>query len=143
MSSFKIREVYLVDDDAIVRMVASKILRSINFQKTISTFENGQMAINEITRKAQNNEFEESGEQILLLLDINMPVMDGWEFLEEFSKLDPKIKQTFLISMITSSIDSNDRIRAFSFPEVLDYITKPLSGKHITDFLIRHNLYED
>jgi CheY-like chemotaxis protein len=143
MGSFKIREVYLVDDDAIVRMVASKILRGIEFKNTISVFENGQLAINEITKKAQNNEFEDSGEQILLLLDINMPVMDAWGFLDEFSKLDPKIKSMFLISIITSSIDSNDRTRAFSYPEVLDYITKPLSGKHITDFLIKHKLYSD
>ncbi|MBA4300901.1 Response regulator receiver domain-containing protein [Algoriphagus alkaliphilus] len=143
MSSFKIKEVYLVDDDAIVRMVASKILRNIDFDRTISIFENGQKAMDEICEKVSNNEFEDTGEQILLLLDINMPVMDAWEFLDEFTKLDPKIKKLFLISIITSSIDSNDRIKAFSYPEVLDYITKPLSGKHIIDFLKKHKLYED
>jgi CheY-like chemotaxis protein len=143
MGSFKIKEVYLVDDDAIVRMVVSKILRNIDFDRTITVFENGQKAFDEIIKKASNRELEDTGGQILVLLDINMPVMNAWGLLDEFAKLDPKIKKLFLISIITSSIDSNDRIKAFSYPEVLDYITKPLSGKHITDFLKKHKLYED
>lgn len=143
MGSFNIKEVYLVDDDAIVRMVVGKILRNIDFDKTISIFENGQKAFDEIFQKTSDKGFDDMGERILVLLDINMPVMDAWGFLDEFTKLDPKIKKLFLISIITSSIDSSDRIKAFSYPEVLDYITKPLSGKHITDFLKKHKLYED
>ncbi|WP_332912745.1 hypothetical protein [Algoriphagus boritolerans] len=51
MSLFKVKEVYLVDDDAIVRMVASRILRSIEFKNTISAFENGKLAIDMISKK--------------------------------------------------------------------------------------------
>lgn len=143
MSLFKIKEVYLVDDDAIVRLVASKIFKNINFQNPIHSFENGKEAIQEIERKAAVNQSEITGEKILLLLDINMPIMDAWAFLDEFKELDQRIKKNFLITIITSSIDSNDSMKAFSYQEVSDYITKPLSGKHILDFLKKHNLYEE
>jgi CheY-like chemotaxis protein len=72
-----------------------------------------------------------------------MPVMDAWEFLDEFSQLDQEVKDHFLISIITSSIDSSDQKKAYSYPDVKDFITKPLSGKHVTDFLSRHGLYKD
>lgn len=143
MSSFKVKEVYLVDDDAIVRMVASRILRSIEYKNTISAFENGKLAIDMISEKIALNEYDYVDEQILILLDINMPIMDAWGFLDEFKKFDQKIKKHFLISIITSSIDTSDKTKAFSYTEVADYITKPLTGKHILDFLKKHNLYED
>ncbi|MFN3996518.1 two-component system response regulator [Algoriphagus sp.] len=143
MSAFKIREVYLVDDDAIVRMVAGKILKNIEFKNPIFGFENGKIAIEEITRKVSENGLEFFSEKILLLLDINMPVMDAWAFLDEFKKFDQEIKKHFLISIITSSIDTSDKVKAFSYKEVSDYITKPLTGKHILEFLTKHNLYEE
>lgn len=130
-----------MDDDAIVRMVAIKILKSIDFKEVISSFENGQLAIEEIQKRFLTDGSPITGDPILLLLDINMPVLDAWGFLDEFVKLSPDIKKHFLIAIITSSIDTNDRIRAFSYEEVLDYITKPLSGKHLTDFLSKHHLY--
>jgi CheY-like chemotaxis protein len=141
MSLFKIKEIFLVDDDAIVRMVASKILKSIEFKNPISGFENGKLAMDEITRKIDENDFEFNDDKILLLVDINMPIMDGWAFLDEFKKLDPEVKKHFLISIITSSIDTGDKIKALSYTEVSDYITKPLSGQHILEFLSKHDLY--
>lgn len=143
MSLFKVKEVYLVDDDAIIRMVASKILKSIEFKNPIYGFENGQIALDEISKKIAANEFEFTDEKILLLLDINMPIMDSWAFLDKFKKFNQEIKEHFIISIITSSIDTSDKEKAFSYPEVSDYITKPLTGKHILDFLAKHNLYEE
>lgn len=143
MGIFKIGEVFLVDDDAIVKMVASKILRNIGFEKTISQFENGQSALIEIQKRITDQTLIQQAQPILLLLDINMPVMDAWGFLNEFSQLSQDIRSNFLISIITSSIDSQDRKMAFSYPDVKDYITKPISGKHVTDFLTRHELYTE
>lgn len=143
MGTFKIREVFLIDDDAIVKMVASKILKSIGYDKKISPFENGLAAIQEIKHRITNHDLEGLAEPTLILLDINMPVMDAWGFLDEFTQLDQSAKDHFLISIITSSIDSQDRQMAFSYPDVKDYITKPISGKHVTDFLTKHGLYEE
>ena len=141
MSIFRIQEVFLVDDDSIVRMVATKILKSIDFNHAISSFENGQLAIEEVAKRFASNESTDTEDKILLLLDINMPVLDAWGFLDEFAEFSTDIKKHFLIAIITSSIDTNDRIKAFSYSEVLDYITKPLSAKHLTDFLTKHELY--
>lgn len=143
MGAFKIGEVFLIDDDAIVKMVASKILRSIGFDKKISSFDNGLLAIQEIKHRISSKELDGLAEPVLILLDINMPVMDAWGFLNEFTQLDTGVKKHFLLSIITSSIDSQDRQMAFSYQDVKDYITKPISGKHVTDFLTKHGLYEE
>jgi CheY-like chemotaxis protein len=63
----------------------------------------------------------------LLLLDINMPVLDGWMFLEEYSVLKEKIKKNIHIFMISSSIDSNDIARAKQNKNIVDYLMKPIT----------------
>jgi CheY-like chemotaxis protein len=143
MPKFKISEVFIIDDDAVVRMVASKILKLIGFQGKVSQLENGRDSLHEIQKRIENQTINLPAEPILILLDINMPVLDAWGFLDEFSLLEKSVKDHFLITIITSSIDSEDRLKAFSYSEVSDYITKPLSGKHVTDFLGKHNLYEE
>ncbi len=143
MGKFKISEIMFVDDDAIVRLVGSKILKSIEFDKKISHFENGQKAIDDIQERIQTNNFPSEDCPIMILLDINMPTMDAWGFLDAFQDFDHEIKKYFLISIITSSIDSSDKTRAFLYPDVMDYIQKPLSGKHVIDFLSRHHLYSE
>jgi|SRR5690606_40117505 len=141
MGNFRIEEVVLVDDDAIVRMVITKILRSVDFGGTVTPFENGRLAINAIQARFASGEDVQSSARILLLLDINMPVLDAWGFLDEFVLLNPEIRNRFLVAIVTSSIDTQDRVKASTYPDVLDYITKPLSGKYLTDFLTNHDLY--
>ena len=143
MGKFKISEIMFVDDDAIVRLVGSKILKSIDFEKKISHFENGKEAIDHIQERIHSGKLDELESPIMILLDINMPTMDAWGFLDAFQDFDYEFKKHFLISIITSSIDSSDKTRAFLYPDVLDYIQKPLSGKHVIDFLSRHHLYSE
>jgi CheY-like chemotaxis protein len=142
VGSFLIQEIMVVDDDPIVRTVATKILKGIDFNGTISSFENGRLAIDEIQRRIAGKKSIPNNDRTLLLLDINMPIMDAWGFLDIFSSLDQKVKEHFYVVIITSSIDSNDRLKAFTYPDVIDYINKPMSGKHITDFLNKHHLLE-
>jgi CheY-like chemotaxis protein len=140
MKDFHIEEVMLVDDDAIVRMVTTKILRGIDFGGAMTSFENGGVAMDAIkTRFASGNAVGRTA-GILVLLDINMPVLDGWGFLDEFIQLSREIKSKFLVVIVTSSVDAHDRVKAFSYPEVLDYITKPLSSKQLVEFITKHRL---
>jgi CheY-like chemotaxis protein len=143
MSDYEFSEIFLVDDDSIVRLVSSKILKSIGFENPVSLFENGQKVLSEITKRKTDQWDEMGPAPILLFLDIHMPVMDAWAFLEEFALLDQKIKDRYFLAIITSSIDVNDQRRAFSFPCVKDYINKPLSGKQVLEFLSKHGLYEE
>lgn len=143
MGEFKIEEIILVDDDTIVRLVVERILRCIGYTGKIFPFVNGFEAIESVKNQVETDSFTFSDNRKLILLDINMPIMNGWGFLNEFSKLPPQVKSEFIVSMITGSISEEDKSKAFSFPEVKDYIQKPLSEKYVLDFLSKFDLYEE
>ena len=71
----------------------------------------------------------------ILLLDINMPIWSGWDFVEHFDKLDEKIKNRFRIYMLSSSIDNNDKQRAMENRNVVAYIEKPLTKEKVFSLL--------
>ncbi|MDF2157053.1 response regulator [Algoriphagus sp. CAU 1675] len=141
MEEFLISEVMFVEDDLIVKKVGSILFRTIGYTKTISLYDNGSHAIQEIQRRIEEKQFENLELPILLLLDINMPVMNSWDFLTEYASLDQSVKKRFRIAIITSSINPEDEVKAYSFPDVLDYIQKPLSPEYLKDFLIRHKFF--
>lgn len=70
---------------------------------------------------------------VLILLDINMPDMNGFLFLEEFAKLPPPIQDDSTIVMLSTSLNADDRARAENDPHVAKYLTKPLTIAKITD----------
>lgn len=142
MAEYKVQEIIMIDDDSIVRMVGKRILKNLDFLSPVTQFENGLQGIEYIKEKISKKELT-AGQPILILLDINMPIMDGWGFLDAFKELEVEDKNHFAISIITSSIDSSDRAKAFSYEEVLDYIQKPLAAKDLLDFLKKHDLMED
>ncbi len=116
--------IYIIDDDPIVTFGLKKMLGSLTECKNIHSFENGKLALESIIQKL------ESKQEIpdVIFLDINMPIMDGWGFLEAFHKL--KIKKRIRINIITSSIDPSDyqkweRIRQKTV-HFLDYKNKPI-----------------
>jgi CheY-like chemotaxis protein len=78
---------------------------------------------------------EEGVSMNILLLDINMPIWSGWDFVEHFDKLDEKIKKRFRIYMLSSSIDNNDKQRAMENKNVIDYIEKPLTKEKVFSLL--------
>ena len=80
-------------------------------------------------------EYSNTDNPTVLLLDINMPTWSGWDFLDNFEKLDEKIKKQFKIYMLSSSIDTNDKQRAKENKNVVNYIEKPLSEKTVLSIL--------
>jgi len=73
----------------------------------------------------------------ILLLDINMPICDGWKFLEGFSKLSEDQKSGIQIYIVTSSIDPKDQLRAKQHPDVQEFISKPINVDFLEDVLAR------
>lgn len=140
MSRFKFDKVTIVDDDIVVKILMVKILRNIGFEGEIRQFENGEKALQEIQNLDRG--LAQNGIN-LILLDINMPVMDGWEFLNGIISFPESWKKNQFIAMITSSIDSTDKKKATGFTEVRDFIQKPISIKLLKDFLISHDLFEE
>jgi len=99
----KINTICIIDDDPITVFGIKKMLNAIGVAEEIKTYVNGKQAIDEITAMFENN--EEIPE--VIFLDINMPIMDGWQFLEKFIALP--IKKKIKINVVTSSIDPYDK----------------------------------
>ena len=111
-------QVIVVDDDEIVLLVQKKMLQRCSITSHPISFKNGQEALETIKR---NN-----GKNFLILLDINMPVMNGWEFLEKLESLNLKTK--VYVIMVTSTIVDDDKIKADNFEMVLGFIEKPITN---------------
>jgi len=124
----KFNDVFVVDDDKIFHFIIKKLLVNNNINVSPSFFENGLLAIEGIKSKIEKGESPPD----LILLDINMPVLDGWQFLEEFKVLKEAIKKEIIIYIVSSSDNNVDRERANDFKnEVKNYYLKPMSVEDI------------
>ena len=74
----------------------------------------------------------------LIFLDLNMPVMDGWEFLMEYKKLEATMKSQILVVLLTSSLNPDDRDRASKIKEVNEYLNKPLELDVLEDLMRKY-----
>lgn len=127
----RIETVFVVDDDPITVFGIKKMLDTLGLCKTIITHSNGKKALDGIKdRIASDLEVPE-----VIFLDINMPVMDGWQFLEEFLAIP--LQKTVRINVLTSSIDPLDRQNWESFRvrthHFIDFINKPLRFRDIEE----------
>ena len=119
----KIDTLCLVDDDSIFQFLTSEVIKSTDLVDRIELFSNGYEAI-EFLKSVQDRS-EELPE--VIFLDLFMPVMDGWNFLEEYILLKPKLTKKITIYIVSSSIDPVDIKRAKAITEVTDYIIKPIT----------------
>lgn len=118
-----------VDDDPITLMLCKMVISKSSFSKEIITAQNGEEALNYFDNLKLNN----LGEKInnyptLVFLDLNMPVMDGWDFLDHFSKEEYTsfFKDTKVI-VLSSTIDPADINKSKTYPMVIDFISKPIT----------------
>jgi len=112
----------IVDDDEIYTYGLKKLLLYKDFSEKIIIFSNGQKAINFLAKVVDLPDEQPD----ILLLDINMPVMDGWQFLDEFLKIKPAFSHPITIFMLSSSVDERDINRARTYEEVYEYFIKPV-----------------
>ena len=122
--------VLLVDDDEINNFISIKLIKKALLNTEIMACLNGKFAIDQLV-DIQRNDPAKLPDYILL--DINMPIMNGWEFLDEYKRLniDPLSKTKIFI--ISSSVFSNDINKARSYPLVKDFISKPLNVDKIVE----------
>ena len=119
----------IVDDDKIYTFLVKKAIEQTNLVNTIKVFENGLDAINFLKENAANQDTLPE----ILLLDLSMPIMDGWEFLEEYILLSPKLDRKITIYIISSSISPYDIDKAKSISIVTDFIIKPISKEKLIE----------
>ncbi|CAD5268671.1 MULTISPECIES: response regulator [unclassified Imperialibacter] len=121
--------IILVDDDEISNFLSISLIRKIDPEIEIIPFKNGKEALDYL-----KNEGLSKRKSNLILLDIRMPVMNGFEFLEEIRNTNLKIKDSMRVVMLSSSDNPRDLEKAKSF-EVLGYINKPLKEESISTYL--------
>ena len=108
----------IVDDDDIFNMLSRKMIQKCGFDPEPKTFLNGRLA-SEFLKMDYNKD-----QTYVVFLDINMPVMDGWEFLESIEAFANP--DNMLIFMVTSSTDEEDINKANSNKYILKYLSKPV-----------------
>lgn len=117
-------KILCIDDDPIALMLCKMVINKSLFASEIITTKNGQEALNYFKILKENKEKQPQ----LILLDLNMPVMDGWEFLEYFSTDNyANYNTTVKIIILSSTIDPEDLEKAKKYPIVLEFLSKPIS----------------
>lgn len=121
----------LVDDDPIFQFTATRLIESANLANGIFHFENGNEALEYLLKHSSDKDKLPD----YLFLDINMPLMDGWMFLEEFQKVKSTLAKEFALYMVSSSIDPRDISRAKEFNDVKDFVIKPVTVERFSELL--------
>ncbi len=121
----------LIDDDKIFQFTAQKILQATSLTSTILQFENAPAALEYLKENAKQPALLPD----FIFLDINMPQIDGWMFLEDFESIKTVFQKSMVIYMVSSSIDPSDIRRARRNANVKDYVTKPLTREKFIELL--------
>lgn len=121
-----IKKVYLIDDDEINNFICANILKKISFSHDVVAFESGTEALEALKTTLLLGECDQIPD--VIFLDINMPIMNGWDFLEEYKLLKNQINKTVSLFMLSSSIYQADVEKSKQYGEVVDFVTKPLNA---------------
>lgn len=123
----KVELACIIDDDKIYVNLVKKIIEIKKLSKNLLIFKNGMEALDHFKLILENATEEKLPD--IIFLDINMPIMDGWEFLNEFIKIKNNFEKKITLYVVSSSIDPRDLERAKSFNLVTDYLIKPIELK--------------
>lgn len=123
--------VCLIDDDRIYQFAAKKVLEATKLTRQILSFTNGQEALAFI----KSNSTNETQLPDVIFLDINMPILDGWQFLHQLKPLLVNLPKQFRIIMVSSSVDDYDIKKAKEFDWVSGYVVKPINKEKFQQLL--------
>lgn len=122
--------VLLIEDDPATQMLNKIYIQRALFAKNIYQAYNGNEAL-QIYEKIQNGELPIESLPQVVLLDLNMPIMDGWEFLSVFLSIYPSFAEKTKIFILSSSVNPEDMSKALTFKNITMYLTKPFDEKQI------------
>lgn len=123
-----LNQILCVDDDPITLMLCKKVITNASFTNEIITFQNGEELLNHFNIiKASQIEDKPILHPQLIFLDLNMPVMGGWEFLDHFISAEFSEFNTVKVIVLSSTIDPEDFEKSKKYPMVIDFLSKPIS----------------
>jgi len=120
--------ILFIDDDPITLMLCKMVTKKASFSNEIATSKNGEEALqyfDTLKEIGPNNELKKQPQ--LIFLDLNMPVMGGWEFLESFSTSEYADYNKTKVIILSSTIDPEDLEKSKKYPMVIDFLSKPIS----------------
>jgi len=112
--------IFVIDDDLIYRMIITRMIGEIDNSVLIKECENGEIGILKMLN------YGKTTDKMIVLLDINMPILDGWGFLEEIEKLNLNSQMNLAIYMVSSSIDESDLEKSKNYKLIQQFFSKPL-----------------
>ena len=125
------KTIFLIDDDPIFVYLTRRIIGSIKCPCEIREFKDGELAMSYLY------EMRDEAESLpdIIFLDLSMPVMDGWEFLNQYSELKPKLKKEIALFIVSSSISPQEVERSKSYLAVTDFLIKPVEKGKIVEIM--------
>ena len=118
----QMQHVCVIDDDEIYIYLIKKSLAALELTHSINAYSNGSEALKGIISLID----QQQPVPEVIFLDINMPIMDGWEFLNAFRAIQAQFPNQIPIYIISSSIAAEDKEKAKHFPEIVGYLSKPV-----------------
>lgn len=125
--SFKYKKIMIIDDNEIDNYIVKVLIKNNFIAEEILEFNNGMKAIEYLEK---NKDITENLPEIILL-DIYMPYIDGFEFIEKLSKVDSNFTDKCKICIVSSSINDNDILRSKLSNSVFNYVSKPISPEFL------------
>ena len=128
--------ILLIDDNPADNFFHSMIIREANCTKEIEAKESGEEALKYLTTKVDGKYPQPD----VIFLDINMPGMSGWDFIEHYEKLEDEQKGKNLVMMLTTSLNPDDSAKADNTPAIQEFISKPLTQEILEKILTSYNI---
>ena len=125
----KFKSILLVDDDDATNYLHELYIKEWDCADKVYKASNGQEAIDFLN----TNEYFRQERPSLILLDINMPIMNGFEFMEAYQNIAPELKASLVVVLLTSSLHSMDQERASNLKDLSNFINKPLSKERMEE----------
>jgi len=130
----KLRCILVIDDDEPTNFFTRVILEEAGYAEHVVTVQSGREALEYLTRSEDSSRSADAfPSPDLILLDINMPAMSGWEFLDEYRKLT--VTHRIIMVMLTTSLFPEDREKAATIPEISGFENKPISEEKLKAIL--------
>lgn len=139
MNSLSLNSILLVDDDEISNLFNKIFIEKLNMEVEVDVALNGEDALAFLNRSSGQISDPSVIVPCLLLLDIKMPKMNGWEFMKVYEqRVDKSIRDNIIIVMLTTSQDENDAVKALKNPYIKEFIQKPLSEEKVESLVSQY-----